>query len=196
MRRILSLALLFAQLSIVNCQLSILHAQNNGMDNLREYFAGDFTNPDFPNLREITVEDIQTDAQAKHITIVLGSNNFIAQPVTPLLVGNLYTEVKRRLPMPFNTYDLSIRAGDTPIEQLIPTSMMDRPDTARVYKRELFKGNPWVTPMSLPYTVKKGLQGRHLAVCHSHGKYFNFNKQEWIWQRPRLFCTKIGRAHV
>ena len=22
-----------------------------------------------------------------------------------------------------------------------------------------------------------------------HGKYFNFSKQEWVWQRPRLFCT-------
>lgn len=171
---------------LVACSLC-LSAQDNGIANLREYFTG-FTNPNFPNLGKITVEDIQTDAQTKHMTIVL-SDNFIAQPVTPLVVGNLYSEVKRLLPSSFNTYDLTITAAGSPIELLIPTSMMDRPDTARVYKHELYKGMPWVTPMSLPYNIKKGLQGRHLGVCQSHGKYFNNVKQEWIWQRPRLFCT-------
>ena len=173
-------------LALAVCSIN-LSAQDNGIANLREYFA-QYTNPNFPNLGKITVEDIQTDTQGKLVTIIL-SDNFIAQPLTPLTVGDLYTEVKRLLPMPFNTYNLTIFAAGTPIEQLIPTSMMDRADTARVYKRELYKGNAWVTPMSMPYDIKKGLQGRHLGVCQSHGKYFNHNTQEWIWQRPRLFCT-------
>ncbi len=162
-------------------------AQDNGINNLREFFT-QYTNPDFPNLGKITIEDIQTDAPTKHITIVL-SNNFIAQPVTPRLVDNLYSEVKRLLPTPFNTYNLTICAAETPVEQLIPTCMMDKPDTARIYRHELYKGNPWVTPMSQPYSIKKGLHGRHLGICQSHGKYFNHAKQKWIWQRPRLFCT-------
>ena len=165
----------------------LLLAQNDGFQNLREYFAS-YTNPSFPNLKTIKVEDIIVNTNEKHLTIVL-SDNFIAQPLTPLVVGDLYMEIKRLLPMPYNTYDVSIFAKDTPIEQLIPTSMMDRADTARVYKKELYRGNPWVTPLSRPYNIKKGLQGRHLSVCHSHGKYFNFDKQEWVWQRPRLFCT-------
>ena len=179
---------IFLLLTLAICSLNLsAQGSDNGIQNLRDYFA-QYTNPNFPNLKTITVEDIHTDAEAKHTTIVL-SDNFIAQPVTPLIVGDLYKEVKRLLPMPFNTYDITITSAGYPIEQLIPTSMMDRADTARVYKRELFKGNPWVTPMSLPYTIKKGLQGRHLGICHSHGKYFNHTKQEWVWQRPRLFCT-------
>ena len=166
---------------------NIAFAQEESISNLREYFE-QYTNPSFPNLKTITVEDIKTDSEAKQMTIVL-SDNFIAQPLTPLIVGDLYKDVKRLLPMPFNTYNLSIVAAGNPIELLIPTSMMDRADTARVYKKELFKGNAWVTPMSRPYTIKKGLQGRHLGICHSHGKYYNFDRQEWIWQRPRLFCT-------
>ena len=179
---------IFLSLTLALCSLS-LTAQNTDKEyaNLREYFEG-YTNPNFPNLKKITVEDIITNKRDKHITIIV-SDNFIAQPLTPLVVGDLYNDVKRLLPMPYNTYDVSIFANDTPIEQLIPTSMMDRADTSRVYKKELYKGNPWVTPMNRPYTIKKGLQGRHLSVCHSHGKYFNFDKQEWIWQRPRLFCT-------
>ena len=49
---------------------SILLAQDNGIQNLREYFE-QYTNPNFPNLKKITVEDIQTDAAAKKMTIVL-----------------------------------------------------------------------------------------------------------------------------
>ena len=112
----------------------LLLAQNDGFQNLREYFAN-YTNPYFPNLKTIKVEDIIVNTNEKHLTIVL-SDNFIAQPLTPLVVGDLYMEIKRLLPMPYNTYDVSIFAKDTPIEQLIPTSMMDRADTARVYKKE------------------------------------------------------------
>ena len=178
--------ILFSCFLILSISL-LAQKKDDGFNKLREYFA-EFTNPNFPNLKKITIEDIITNTYEKHLTFVL-SDNFIAQPLTPLVVGDLYNDVKRLLPMPYNTYDVSIFAKDTPIELLIPTSMMDRADTARVYKRELYKGNPWVTPMSRPYNIKKGLQGRHLSVCQSHGKYFNFDKQDWVWQRPRLFCT-------
>ena len=173
--------------SFLLLHLSIAHAQDKDIDNLREYFA-QYTNPSFPDLGMINVEDIQTDSQEKRVTVVL-SENFIGQPLTPQIVGNLYADVKRLLPASFNGYQLTISTANTPIEHLIPTSMMDKPAPARVYKQELYKGNAWVTPLSQPYTIKKGLQGRHLGVCQSHGKYYNFDKQEWIWQRPRLFCT-------
>lgn len=186
MKRILSLLFLLES-SLAGGWSPMALAQDNNIDNLREYFAT-YTNPEFPNLKTIKVEDIQTDAEAKHMNIVL-SDNFIAGPLTPLIVGDLYADVKRLLPEPFNAYDLTITAAGTPIELLIPTSMMDRPDTARVYKRELFKGNPWVMPMSQPIAFKKGLQGRHLCVWQSHGRYYSHDKQQWIWQRPRLFCT-------
>lgn len=160
---------------------------DDGRASLRQYFAG-YTNPAFPNLGKITVEDIQTDPGQKTVCIRL-SANFAFQPVTPLVVGDLYAAVGQLLPEPFKGYRLTVMAGETPIEQLIPTSMMDRPDTSRIYKRELYKGNPWVTPMSLPYTIKKGLQGRHLTVWQSHGRYFSHAKRAWVWQRPSLFCT-------
>ena len=182
MKRTLTLILLLA-----SCSLLPIQAQDKSIANLRDFFA-QYTNPNFPNLGKITVEDILTDQQEKSVTVVL-SDNFIAQPVTPPIVSDLYTQVKRLLPANYNGYQLVILAAGTPIEQLIPTYMMDKPDTARIYKHELYKGNAWVTPIDRPYTIKKGLQGRHLCVTQSHGKYFNHKKQEWIWQRPRLFCT-------
>ena len=106
MKRTTSIFLLTSLLLAASVQRSI--AQNEGYQNLRDYMAS-YTNPNFPNLGKITVEDIISDAATKHTTVVL-SENFIAQPLTPLVVGDLYTEVKRLLPMPFNTYDLTICA--------------------------------------------------------------------------------------
>jgi len=34
-----------------------------------------------------------------------------------------------------------------------------------------------------------GLQNRHIAVWHSHGLYYNFDHDRWMWQRAPLFTT-------
>ena len=52
-----------------------------------------------------------------------------------------------------------------------------------------YKGKPWVTRTSRTYTAKKGLEGRHISVWSSHGRYFEAKKNAWLWQRPYLFCT-------
>ena len=164
------------------------HAQTaDYVVNLRQYFA-EYSNPEYDGIDKIKVEDIRTDGETRTLRIIL-SDTFGHQPFRPATVANIYGEVKRLLPAPFNTYDVTICSGQTPIEQLIPTSYLEHPDTARTYRRELFKGNPWVTNLNQPFQAKKGLQGRHLCVWASHGKYFSHSKQEWLWQRPRLFCT-------
>lgn len=33
----------------------------------------------------------------------------------------------------------------------------------------------------------KGLDGRHIAIWQSHGRYFDVNIEQWRWQRPCLF---------
>ena len=35
----------------------------------------------------------------------------------------------------------------------------------------------------------KGLQGRHIALWQSHGRYYNQSEERWMWQRPCLFQT-------
>ena len=48
---------------------------------------------------------------------------------------------------------------------------------------------PWVTNASRPYSIDHGLEGRHLSVWASHGRYYDNDKGTWRWQRPALFCT-------
>lgn len=52
-----------------------------------------------------------------------------------------------------------------------------------------YNGAPWVTRTSRPYAFSRGLDGRHLSVWASHGRYYDTDKKKWIWQRPFLFCS-------
>lgn len=47
----------------------------------------------------------------------------------------------------------------------------------------------WVRNSSAPHKVSNGLQGRHLSIWPSHGRYFNAKTGMWEWQRPQIFCT-------
>ncbi len=48
---------------------------------------------------------------------------------------------------------------------------------------------PWATNISRPHKIKKGLEGRHISLWASHGRYYDKDKAIWKWQRPNLFCT-------
>lgn len=52
-----------------------------------------------------------------------------------------------------------------------------------------YDGKPWVRNVSRPNGITSGLEGRHIALWASHGKYFDIAKGEWKWQRPYTFCT-------
>lgn len=52
-----------------------------------------------------------------------------------------------------------------------------------------YDGAPWVENVSSLANISKGLQGRHIALWASHGRYYDNNRGRWTWQRPNLFCT-------
>lgn len=54
---------------------------------------------------------------------------------------------------------------------------------------ELKDVKPWVTNVSRPVVPTAGLEGRHLTVWPSHGRYYNLTEHIWKWQRPQIFGT-------
>ncbi|MBN1478512.1 N-acetylmuramoyl-L-alanine amidase, partial [Candidatus Sumerlaeota bacterium] len=40
-----------------------------------------------------------------------------------------------------------------------------------------------------PITPSQGLEGRHIALWHSHGWYHSEEDNRWTWQRPRMFTA-------
>ena len=42
------------------------------------------------------------------------------------------------------------------------------------------KGEAWVKNISRPYTVSHGLEGRHLALWASHGRFYDIGKGDFL----------------
>ena len=47
----------------------------------------------------------------------------------------------------------------------------------------------WTQNISRLFTPVNGLQGCHLTIWPSHGRYYDSAKKKWRWQRPNLWCT-------
>lgn len=48
---------------------------------------------------------------------------------------------------------------------------------------------PWARNISRAHYAKQGLEGRHISLWASHGRYYDQEKGFWKWQRPNLFGT-------
>lgn len=156
---------------------------------LTEYFKN-YVNPNYSSKDKITINNVLVD-EGNNMVLVYVCDNFVGQPFTPELVNKIYQDVQQLLPAPYSNWQLTIYAKGFPIQNLVPISLWDnKSDPTRFHsKQRLYRGNPWVTPMDLPYKIEEGLQGRHLCLWASHGRFYNVNKKKWEWQRPHLFCT-------
>ena len=92
------------------------------------------------------------------------------------------------MPGPVNYYDMTIYADGKTIEDLVPNHLRKKQDKSRVWKRT-YKGQPWTKNISRPYEAEEGLEGKHIALWQSHGKYYINKNGTWGWQRPRLYVT-------
>ena len=154
---------------------------------LSDYFAN-YTSTAVTSNDLIRLTNVELNTQQRTVSLYANAG-FAVQPFTPETVRKIRRDVERLMPPPYNTYRIIILANGTPIEELIPAALCDTTAEKRRWGELEYKGNAWVTPLSLPYEVTHGLQGSHLSVWASHGRYYDGNKEVWRWQRPQLFCT-------
>lgn len=154
---------------------------------LRDYFA-QYKAAGYKPATSIKMERYSCNDSLKTISVT-ANESFCSQPFTPNVVKGIYTLLQQQLPQPYNTYRITILTGDgQSIEELIPNIYRDKnTDKGRLWGDTDYDGAPWVRNTSLPYSIKKGLQNRHIMVWPSHGRYYKNGK--WEWQRPYLFCT-------
>lgn len=50
--------------------------------------------------------------------------------------------------------------------------------------------HPLTKNVSSPFSIKKGLENRHIALWQSHGLYYKQSWEKWIWQRSNIFGTR------
>ena len=140
------------------------------------------------NIKPSTVVSCDIDSQEERIRIVLGGG-FQEQHFTAEVVERIYKEISTFLSPSQKEYQVTVETDGRPIEDLVPNFFRKgKKDPARLLN-ETYKGEPWVKNISRPYTAEKGLEGNHIALWQSHGRYYRTEKNDWYWQRPRLFCT-------
>lgn len=62
--------------------------------------------------------------------------------------------------------------------------------TAQSWQNIDYDGSPWVSNVSTPNKVTRGLHNRHISLWASHGRYYSRRDSAWLWQRPNLFTTR------
>ena len=169
---------------------STLGLQAQGLDgNVEERLTRFFTEyrPAQANISTCKLDSFALDHQRRKLDIY-PSVSFGYQPFTPENVEQIYGYLKKHLPGPVNYYDITIHADGKTIEELIPNHLRKKKDKSLRWKKE-YKGNPWTKNISRPYEVEEGLEGRHIALWQSHGKYYINKLDKWGWQRPPLYGT-------
>ncbi len=57
------------------------------------------------------------------------------------------------------------------------------------HRLHTYHNSPAVVTSLDALKFKKGLDGRHIALWQSHGRYYSVRHDRWTWQRPCLFQT-------
>jgi len=154
---------------------------------LKQYFA-DYINPAYTTLDIHKIDSVKVDENLKMVHLYV-NGTFAGQPFTLPLVDQIYNAVQPLLAPPYNTYQLTIYSTEKPIQTLVPMDLMPERDPLRAWGEHTYKGKPWITPESQPYKITRGLVGRHMNLCASHGRYYSIKRASWEWQRPNLYCT-------
>lgn len=178
----------FIPLFIFTLFIQAQKLNNTVEERLKEFFRNYTTS--YANIGTTRLKSIRLDNERRKLDIY-PETNFGYQPFTNETVEAIYRSVKQSLPGPVNYYNITIYADGKPIEDLVPNALRKKNhrDKSRLWNSIDYKGDAWVRNLSKPYEAISGLEGRHIAIHQSHGKYFKNEKGEWMWQRPRLFCT-------
>ncbi len=147
-----------------------------------------YENSAYSSKDKAKVEHLYIRTQKKEVEIDV-SEVFLGQPFTNELVATIYQDVREYLPQAYRRWKLIISVNGYPIEQLVPANTLPSPDPLRYWGNTMHNDNAWTFQMDRPYSIPNGLEGRHIALWASHGRYYDFKTDQWRWQRPGLFGT-------
>jgi hypothetical protein len=185
MRRIIITLLLIAV-----CHGGYVSAQNNTTAikaKLENYFKN-YKPQGAQFSKTAHLKDLEIDDEEETLTVTV-NEAFAEQGFTPSIVEGIYQHIQELLPSPYDKYFLKVMTHNYEIQELVPNRLRKRKDEGRRWGDIDYKGEPWVKNLSYPYSITEGLQGRHISLWASHGRYYDNKTGQWKWQRPQLFGT-------
>lgn len=132
------------------------------------------------------VKSIVVYSPQKQLTVTM--DEYLAyMPFTDQLAAKIQSCVSGLLPDSLSKYKLVVMSDGQPLSELVPNVYRSgEKDKSRLFNNSENKV-PLVECVSQPYQIKKGLEGRHIALWHSHGLYYEQKLSRWEWQRARMF---------
>lgn len=138
--------------------------------------------------RGLQVDSVRVDRRKQQIDVYY--NWVLGQvPYRSDNVGRVYDAFRKKLRFRFRDFDVTIYSKKFPVEELIPNFY--RPQEIPWDRSRLARETPGIPPvvrnLSKPWESSAGLSGRHIALWHSHGWYYENKLNRWEWQRARVF---------
>ncbi len=134
----------------------------------------------------LKIDSIKFDEVRKEVNIffpVTASYN----PLREDTYSRLMNSFRERLGKKFSGYSINMYSNGFSLESLIPnyfrTTLPEDPG-------RIMPANGTVPQMVTRLgasAAEKGLDGRYIALWHSHGYYFDMPLDRWEWQRAKLF---------
>lgn len=117
---------------------------------------------------------------------------FASIPLHPAIIASLYERISDLLPVELRKYELQLLVEGKELSHYTPNALRRSGDydRARVAKSHHVE-EPLVRNLSRPYDfqLSRGLEGKHIALWQSHGRYYEQSLQRWEWQRAKCFQT-------
>lgn len=136
------------------------------------------------------VREIKIDDSSRTVTVVM-DEAVTQEKFTEKSIRKIYKQttkgVHKALPKEYRKYEVRIYVNGLPIESLLETvgaqEKQEREETYNIKKREkhrggwwaniVYDGQPWTTNISRPVQPVAALNGKHISLWQSHGRYYD-----------------------
>jgi hypothetical protein len=171
-QRIFTLLFLFVSLAPI-------HAQNLNQETKKdiETFLTQTVRKQ-TRINSITIDSVSV--QKKKIQL-FANENLSYSRFDQTFTDSIYARIREFLPDEWKRYAIELFSDKYKIEDYIPLNRKER----FANKVDI----PLKKNLSTPFSIKNGLQNRHIALWQSHGWYYEKKLLRWEWQRARIFQT-------
>ena len=132
----------------------------------------------------ISVEDVKDSANTLYF---YASTNCAYLSFNEKNVEEIYAKTRALLPENYAKRKLAIIADEHEISEYIPAARRSKKTKTLKFTRP--DQTPLVTNASSLINPDRGLEGKHIVVWPSHGRYYEQKLTRWEWQRARMFMT-------
>ena len=135
---------------------------------------------------ELKIDSLRVDQEKKEVNIwfpVTLSYNPLREESITRLISSLKDDLGKK----FSGYSINVITNGFSLDQLIPNYFryVMPHDTTRIPPAP--GERPVLVSRLGGVRASEGLDGRYIALWHSHGYYFDMPLDRWEWQRAKLF---------